>query len=220
MKILFGLVLLAYLFNLSFLVFSMPLNETLRIDAKIVTNLEATAEKLINHLSSSNNDKLKHIMSEKNIKKTSMLSSKSYLNAAKGSTSDYIASRVNEISLKNKNLNISATINTNSTSLIAQNRNSNDKKLESEILRLSKSRIKREDIINFIKKKQPQFSVTDANNFLVNAHIDSKISLPTTRDTANSKSLKNRVQAKAIESFIKTSQILDSSRLKNNDTVV
>ena len=109
------------------------------------------------------------------------------------------------------------------SSLIGQSRNNNDKNLQSlqhEVLRLSKSGIKREDIINFIKKKQPQFTITEANNLLVNAHIDSKLSLPTTRDTENSKNLKTRVQAKAIESFIRTSQILGSSRLKNNDTVV
>lgn len=108
-------------------------------------------------------------------------------------------------------------------SFTKQIRESNDKtfqSLQSDILKLSKSRIKREDIISFIKQKQPAFSISDANNLLVNVHLDSKVPLPGTRESASSQSLRKLKQGQNIENLIKTSPANEASTIKNNISLI
>jgi hypothetical protein len=224
-------------------VLSKILNERLLNSTRTTTSiLQEIASKIINQKNIEK--KANSILNKKAEIINSFLDKKqtSNSNMVKSTVPDIYSSKIKNILEKSANIFMNITSNVQSSkkttdssnfinsfgnrvlidTFIKQGRENNDQtmlSLQSDILKLSKSRIKREDIINYIKQKQPTFSISDANNLLVNVHIDSKMSLPGTRETVYSRAVMAQKNSNAVKNFIKSSLAMEANNIKNNISI-
>ena len=216
------------------------LKEILVSNNRTASSLKTTAQKIINEKNNlKQNSNENSVFNKKNVILNSFLSKKTGNHKIENVKS---TNRITDVIEKSNNISKSFTSQSSNPSsrkviidsspvinsfgnrvlvdsFTRQARDNNDqtiKTLQSDILRLSKARIKREDIIAFIKKKQPTFSVSDAHNLLVNVHIDNKVSLPGNRESIDSRAQMDRKQAATIEKFITSNLAAEASSIKNN----